>query len=299
MKIYLHTDDLAATDNMTKAMLDRWLHGFLDGFSVMANGEAAHATCLALASESGRPARLMAHLNLSEGPSSALPEQVPLLVDDEGKLKHGFASLALMWLTGLPALRQNLLNQVKIEWRAQISQVVELIAPRQVNGVDGHLHVQMLPFLFPIASTLAIEFGIPAIRVSREPFHLERGWCDLFALPVLINLLKHIVLRCCARSAEVVVRQQGLSAPDLVVGVMYSGRMTAAAALAGVREAQRLGVDSVEVLFHVGRATNQERTRWGKRQALADFPCAALRDVEFAELALLHERLTEVGLRGR
>lgn len=296
LKIILHTDDLAATESMSKGMLDRWQHGYLDGFSVMANGAAAQSTRAVLAAAAERPARLIAHLNLTEGPSSAPAAEVHLLVDEAGNLKHGFASLALLWLKSSSVARQVLINQVEKEWRAQIRGVAEMVAPRPVNGVDGHLHVHMLPFLFPIAARLAHESGIPAIRVTREPFHLARGWRDLLVKPVLINLLKHIVLRSCAISADKAVQQFGLSAPDYVVGVMYSGRMTAVSALAGIMAAQQRGAQSVEVLFHVGRATAQEVARWNGRHAFSDFPCSEQRDQEFAELARLHERLLERGL---
>lgn len=297
MKIYLHTDDLAATESMTLAMLERWMHGYLDGFSVMANGEAGLTCSAGLAAAAERPARLVAHLNLTEGPSSAPPSQVPLLVDDEGNLNQSFSSLALFWLKESPQQRQRLLGQIECEWRAQISRVIEMVAPRQVTGVDGHMHVHMLPFLFPIAARLAQEKGISGIRVTREPFHLERGWTDLLTALVLVNFLKHIILRACAGRADQVVRQLGLSASGYVVGVLYSGRMTAAAAWSGIAAAQRRGAESVEVLFHVGRATDAEKQRWGGRQEFADFACAASRDREFAELALLHTQLLNQGLR--
>lgn len=296
LKIILHADDLAATENISKGILDRWQRGYLDGFSVMANGAAAQSTRAALAAAAEHPARLIAHLNLTEGPSSAPAVDVPLLVDAAGNLKHGFASLALLWLKASSVERQLLKNQVEIEWRAQIRGVAEMVAPRSVNGVDGHVHVHMLPFLFPIAARLAHENGIPEIRVTHEPFHLERGWRDALIKPVLINLLKHMVLRSCAVSADKAVKQFGLSSPDYVVGVMYSGRMTAASALAGIMAAQHRGARSVEVLFHVGRATEQEVARWNGRHAFSDFPCSEQRDQEFVELACLHQRLLELGL---
>jgi predicted glycoside hydrolase/deacetylase ChbG (UPF0249 family) len=297
LKIHLHTDDLAATESMSQGMLDRWMHGYLDGFSIMANGEAAQTCRAALLGAAGRPARVIAHLNLTEGPSSAPPSDVPLLVDNEGNLKHGFASLAIFWLTSSSRQRNALQAQVEKEWRAQISRITEMVTPRQVDGVDGHVHLHMLPFLFPIAAQLAQEVGITTIRVTREPFHLERGWRDLFAKAVWINFLKHVVLRACSISACKVVQQTGLHAPDYVVGVMYSGRMTAASAMAGIAAAQRRGAESVEVLFHVGRASEQERKRWGTRRAFSDFPCSIQRDQEFAELALLSQRLCETGMR--
>jgi predicted glycoside hydrolase/deacetylase ChbG (UPF0249 family) len=297
LKIFLHTDDLAATESMSKGMLDRWMHGYLDGFSIMANGEAAQTCQQVLTQAAERPARLIAHLNLTEGPSSASPSDVPLLVNADGHLKHGFASLALLWLKSSSKQRQQLQAQVEQEWRAQLHQIITMVAPRQINGVDGHVHVHMLPFLFPIAARLARERGIATIRVTREPFHLERGWRDLFVKPVLVNFLKHSVLRACSINAMKVVRQAGLSTSDYVIGVMYSGRMTAASALAGIAAAQRYGAESVEVLFHVGRASEYERKRWGSNRAFSEFPCSDQRDQEFAELAILHQRLLENGLR--
>ncbi len=299
MRIYLHTDDLAATESMSKGMLDRWTHGYLDGFSVMANGEATQMCQAALTAASERPARVIAHLNLVEGPSSAPPADVPLLVDHNGNLKHGFASLLSLWLTSSSQQRRALQAQVELEWRAQIRQVAAMVAPRAVNGVDGHVHLHMLPFLFPIAARLAREIGIPAIRITHEPFHLEHGWRDLFDKQVLINLIKHVILNTCSISARKVARQTGLNALQYVVGVLYSGRMTAASAMAGIDAAQRRGAESVEVLFHVGRAAEHERQRWGQRRAFSDFPCSAQRDQEFAELALLHQHLVERGLRSK
>lgn len=299
MKVYLHGDDLAATESITRAMLDRWAAGCMDSFSVMANGEAAQATRKALGASPGRPARVVAHLNLSEGPSSASPDDVPLLVDDEGKLRHSFGSLAMLWMKSSAVRRETLLDQVEREWRAQIRVVIDMVAPRPVTGVDGHVHLHMLPFLFPVAARLAREFGMPEIRVSCEPFYLERGWRDLLGLPMLANLVKHLVLRWCSRRARKVVDKACLRAPDYVVGIMYTGFMTAGTAMAGVGAAQRRGAESIEVLFHVGRASEQERTRWGPRQEFAAFPCDSRRDREFAEIAVCHQRLCERGLRGK
>ena len=297
LKIYLHTDDFAATRRMTEGMLDRWKHGCLDGFSIMANGDAVEFGQSALQAEPSRSARLVAHLNLSEGASSVPPAQVPLLVDLNGMLRHGFGSLALAWLLGGRKHRQSLVAQVELEWRAQIRTIARLVGPRKLDGIDGHVHVHMLPFLFPVAARLASEFGISTIRVSREPFHLEHGWKDLLSASVLVNLLKHGVLRACAKFDTRIVAEQGLQAPDFVVGILYSGRMTAAAALAGIAAAKRRGARSVEVIFHVGRAGAEETARWGERHAFADFPCSYKRDLEFAELALLHENLKRCGER--
>lgn len=297
MKVYLHSDDIAATEAVTRAILDRWIHGYLDGFSVIANGEACESTMSALAARGDHPARVVVHLNLSEGPSTLSPEQVPLLVDERGLLKHGFASLAKIWLTGSTKVRRDLQDQIRNEWRAQILRVRALAGQRPLHGVDGHVHVHMLPFLFPIAARLASENGIPEIRISREPFFVCEGAKDLLSPHFWVNVLKHIVLRVCAGRARTAFRETGLASSSYIIGVLYSGSMSAAAASAGLAAAQRKGAESVEVIFHAGRASDKERSRWGDRGGYADFYCSPLRDREFREVALLHADLVQRGLR--
>lgn len=296
MKIRLHSDDLGATPSVTTRMLDCWQRGVLDGFSIMANGTAGGLVQSALQAEAARPAFVVAHLNLSEGPSTLPPTEVPLLVDARGELRHGYGSLLRLWLFGGRKTRAALCHQVRCEWQAQIERVATLVAPRAIDGVDGHVHVHMLPFLFPIAAALAVEQGIASIRVTHEPLHCARGLWELLRPALAINLLKHVVLRVCARWAWPVVKATGLQAPQRVLGVLYSGQMTADAALAGLAAAQRAGVDSVEAIFHVGRAQENEVERWRGRPGIAAFNLDPQRDHEFNAVAICRARLREDGL---
>lgn len=263
----------------------------------MANGDAVESMRAKLAACAERPARVIVHLNLSEGPSTLPPHRVPLLVDGEGAFKYGFGSLGVAWLKGSAAFRRALIEQVESEWQAQIARVHDMVAPRSLEGVDGHVHLHMLPFLFPVAARLARRNGISGIRISREPFFLAGGLRDLLSPAILVNLFKHVVLRLCARRAHDIVRDAGLIASSFVIGVLYSGRMTAAAASAGLAAAQRCGARSVEIFFHVGRARDGERTRWGHRRGFIAFNCSPRRDREFAELAAFHGDLVKAGLR--
>jgi hypothetical protein len=68
--------------------------------------------------------------------------------------------------------------------------------------------------------------------------------------------------------------------------------MSLAAALAGVDAAKRKNAAEVEVVFHVGRAAEDERSRWKGRESMAAFYCSPLRDSEFAEAAELAARLS-------
>jgi hypothetical protein len=73
-----------------------------------------------------------------------------------------------------------------------------------------------------------------------------------------------------------------------MVGILYTGRMTQDTALRGIAAAQREGAQTVEVVFHVGRAASDEAGRWGGAGAhYARFHLSRLRDQERAELLRL------------
>ena len=296
MKILLHADDAAGTRSGTSGIMNSWMAGHLDGFSVFANGEALDEMRSRL-QECPKSARIMAHLNLSEGPSCAAATTVPLLVDQNGELRHGFGSILVSWLVASSSGRWRLESQIENEWRAQIRKAADAIAPRQLAGVDGHIHIHMLPFLFPIAARLANEFSLGSIRVTREPFHRAANGQVSAVFPKPFNVLKHLILRVFANSAAKLAIKHGLRSPALVVGVLYSGCMTKHSALAAISSAEREEAADIELIFHVGRATPDEIGRWSGRPAIAEFNIAPERDLEAAELVELHAALLVQGRR--
>lgn len=285
-QLVVHSDDMGMTRAVSERIGAAWRAGQLDGFSVIGNGAALAEVRAVLAADPSRPVRIAAHLNLCEGPSAADPSSVPLLVDGHGHLGNGFGGLSLRWLTSGADGRAALVDQVEREWRAQIARVAEACAPRPITAVDGHVHVHMLPFLFPVAARLARAHGIPGVRISREPFHLPPAWTDLVDPGLPINLVKHAVLRVCAVFAAPVAANEGLAAPRALIGVLFSGRMTAGAARAGCTAAVAApGAGQIEVLFHVGRARPDVDGAWSRDVGATAFQTSPRRDVERDELA--------------
>lgn len=285
MEIVRHVDDMGSTPAITRRIAQAWRAGLVDSVSVMGNGDALDQLEL---DTSDRPLRIAVHLNLSEGRSAAEPDTVPLLVDRHGYLRHTFGSLIR---AGLGPTRGALVAQVEREWRAQIARVRGAVRDRPVVGVDGHVHVHMLPFLFPTAARLAAEHDIPEIRVSHEAFHFAGGRTGASMLSFGVNAAKHLVLNAFAWSARRVARHHRLVPSDGFVGVLHSGQMTAEAAHAGVRAWARRGAERVEVLFHIGRAAAEEAGRFRARPTMARFPCSPERDREHVELVRFSEGL--------
>ncbi len=286
MTIFIHSDDMGATKHVTQRLLESWRADVITGFSVLANGEACNDMTRALVNEPSRPARIACHLNLSEGLSTIPAHRVPLLIDRQGMLNHTFGSLIKMWIFN----RQELKRQIEIEWRAQIELVKQQIGPRPIAALDSHMHVHMLPFLFPITAKLAEEYNIPQIRISHEP--LFAASCkDLGKKFYAINLVKNIVLRFCALRAVPVAKLHKLQGPSRVVGILYSGHMTAAAALKGLKAATRTGNGDTEIIFHIGRSLDEEKDRWKSRPFIEEFYRSSLRDIEHDEAAIFVNEL--------
>jgi chitin disaccharide deacetylase len=285
MKITYHCDDIGLTPNVTQRILSAWREGLITSFSIIANGLEPSQVNDGLHKSSNIDARIAVHLNLSDG--KAISAHHKQFVSETGYFNGSFFGLLIAWLKSSADDKASLLNAIEEEWRAQIQVVKGLIGPREVTVIDGHTHIHMLPFLFPIAARLAKEFGIPEIRVSDEIFHLSSTMKENISPVFVINILKHVVLRICSIKAKKVCQQYQLAYQQKILGILYSGNMTAAAASSGIERANKSGITSLEVLFHIGRATREEMTLLGEGTASTDFSVSIWRDIEYIELKQL------------
>jgi len=283
-RIILHSDDLGITSHVTKHILDAWRAGYLDGFSIIANGDAVKQIPDALIFNSEKKARISVHFNLTEGRSSAAADQIPLLVDAYGQLRHTFSSLLLIIIFSSWNKRRDLFNQIYIECIAQIKVVRSLCVGRTITALDGHNHIHMIPGVFTAVALAAHAEGIPEIRISAEPFFIDNPWADWIKSFWWVNLLKHHLLNFFALYAYRVAKQIGLYSSKAIIGILYSGNMSMTRALSGINAA--ISKEEIEVLFHIGRAKSNEAKRW-KNSRYATFHLSKLRDEERLELYLL------------
>lgn len=290
MKVILHTDDIGITRASTAGIVEAWRAGALDGFSVIANGDAVADVRDVLAQDAERPARIAVHFNLTEGPSSAPQQAVSDLVSHDGRFRYGFGGVLLAALHPSAARRRRLAQQVETECRAQIRAVREICGGRVVAALDGHNHVHTIPGVFGAVLRAAAGEGIPEVRVSREPFHLA-SLRDLVQPFWWINLIKHVLLRTFSIGAAAKVGRAGLRSPDRMVGILYTGVMTAARARRGVAAARAAGAATVELVFHVGRAVPGEADRWGGDGFYARFHLSEARDRERDAVLVLAREL--------
>jgi predicted glycoside hydrolase/deacetylase ChbG (UPF0249 family) len=283
--VFFHADDMGATPSITARLCGAWEAGLLDSFSIF--GDCDHPGMIAarLEAQPDRPARISVHLNLGEGKPIIPIAGRSHLVDRAGYFNAEFLGVLCRYLVGGTVRERNaLLSEVEREWRAQIENVIGMIAPRRITALDGHIHVHMVPFLFRLAVKLAREYDIPEIRNAREPFYLSRNIRECRSNRFAVNCVKRVVLSAFSRSNAESSDSAGRTSPDRMLGVLYSGMMSRANIAAGVAAARKQGARRIEVLVHIGRASRSELGRWQGSTSRAAFVLSSSRDAEYGEL---------------
>jgi len=218
--LIVNADDLGWTDGVNRGIADAHRKGLVTSTSLLANG-TAFASALDVA-RANPELGVGVHLNLSDGPPAASPDEVRGLLSTGGEMEGGPEHLLLRI-----ASRTLHLEQVEREWDAQIRKIRDSgIAP---THIDGHKHVQMLPGLFEIALRLAKKHGIRAIRVSHEESqlraHLSSGG-EQKATVVLKQGVQARGLKLLARDARDMADQAGLVTCDHFCGIAQTGVLT-------------------------------------------------------------------------
>jgi chitin disaccharide deacetylase len=253
--LIVNADDLGWTEGVNRGIADGHRKGLVTSTSLLANGRAfASAIDVARANpELG----VGVHLNLSDGPPSASPDQVRGLLNSEGHLEGSPESLLLRI-----ASRNLEIEEVEREWDAQIRKIQSAgISP---THLDGHKHVQMLPGLFEIALRLAKKYGIRAIRVSHEESKLRTVLSTGGEQKTSVVLKQGVQargLKLIARDAREMADHAGLVTTDYFCGIAQTGVLTRE----GVELLlQNLPEGTTELMCHPGYADDDLR-RTGTR----------------------------------
>ena len=182
-----NADDFGISKGVNAAIVKAHREGILNSASLMINQKYA-AEAVKLAKEMPE-LEMGLHVNLTNEYPAASAQEIPLLVDGQGKLKNGFVNLLLLSFFKPRQLRL----QVEIEMRAQIAKYLMTGLPLQ--HLDSHRHVHMIPQIFKTMRKLQKEFEVPRIRVINEnifntlKYNHNKSWLFDGAL------IKYVLLR--------------------------------------------------------------------------------------------------------
>jgi predicted glycoside hydrolase/deacetylase ChbG (UPF0249 family) len=241
--LIVNADDLCWTEGVNQGIADAFRNGIVTSASMLANGAAFEG---GLEVARGAPGLgLGVHLNLSDGAPLADPETVTSLLNDKGEFASGPESLFLKQVR-----RGLVLNEVEIEWDAQIQKVRD--AGIEPTHLDGHKHVHMLPGLFEIALGLAKRHSIGAIRVALEESSLRTALASgekQHSGVVMKQGVQARGLKLLARDVRGQAERAGIATADYFCGIAQTGELT----LEGLKKlVKSLPEGTTELMCHPG-----------------------------------------------
>lgn len=189
-RVIVHADDYAISNHVSESIVAQVRKGAIQSVSIMPNMKSTKTGIELLAPFSDQVLTSV-HLNLVEGRSVSKPEHIPMLVNEKGSFK-------LSWLQiMIKSCQREFRRQAGIEFKAQIEQVQPLLTEAGFSRrlrLDSHQHIHMIPGLFKTVCSLAGEYDIEYIRLTREPilpFIKARKFWKTYHV---VNIAKNILL---------------------------------------------------------------------------------------------------------
>ena len=209
------------------------------------------------------------HLTLVQGKAVLPPQRLPSLTDSEGNFSNNPTLSGLRYFFSRRAR-----EEVRAECRAQIERFLKTGLP--LSHVDGHVNIHMHPVVLDALLGLSEEYGIPAIRLTREDVVCSLG---LDSSQVLRKRWEAFIFSHLAQKAEKKLGQAGIRYPDYLFGLHQSGGLDECYLL-GLLPQLRDGV--TELYCHPSFLPCPEVQRWTptyRRDAELDaLTSAAVRD---------------------
>lgn len=157
--LIVNADDFGLTEGVNRAIREAHQTGLLTSATLMAN-MPAFADAVGLA-HSLPALGVGLHFNITQGHPVADPALVRSLLNEQGEFLGTTTALAKRALTG-----QLVKREIATELRAQIEKAHA--AGISLTHIDSHKHAHLLPPVFGMVAELASEYGIRAIRLTRE-----------------------------------------------------------------------------------------------------------------------------------
>ena len=152
------------------------------------------------------------HLVLVEGRPALPPERVPDLVDTQGHFRADMVRSAIA-MACIPRVRRQLNAEVEAQFAAFAATGLRL------DHVNAHKHFHLHPVILSAMLTAGRKFGMHAVRAPVEPRNVLAA-CEPGALP------RRDPAGPWARLTRSRLRRAGLTVPDQVFGLAWSGAIT-------------------------------------------------------------------------
>lgn len=227
-RVSITADDFGLSEAVNEGVERAHRDGVLTAASLMV---AAPAAADAVARARRMPGlRVGLHLVAVEGPAMLPPAEIPALVDATGWFPADQLRLGLRYFF-LPPVRRQLAREIRAQFTAFAATGLAL------GHADAHKHMHLHPTVGRLLVEIGREYGLRRVRVPAEP-------PDVMAR---LGAPGGHALHAWSRLLRSQVRRAGMTAPDAVFGLAWSGGMTAERVrrLVGV-----LPPGDIELYFH-------------------------------------------------
>jgi len=246
-RLIVNGDDFGLSPQVNAGILHAHRHGILTDASLMVTAPAwEDAVALAKATPS---LGVGLHLTLLQGRAALAPHLLPAVTDPFGNFSHHPTWAGLCYFFSRRARAQ-----VRAECRAQVEKFLATGLP--LTHLDGHLNIHLHPAVLDVLLELAGEYGIGALRLTREDLTVSLA---LDARHSLRKRWESMIFTALARAAEKKLRAGGVAFPDALFGLHQSGDITERYVL-GLLPRLRAGV--TELYCHPALSPCREAQYW-------------------------------------
>jgi chitin disaccharide deacetylase len=211
-RLIVNADDLGAGEPRNAGIFDAIEAGSVTSVSILPNGPALEDALSGIRALHLKSVSFGVHFNISEGKPIASASPCILGPDGCFRGKRGTQSLLLC--------REN--SELEKEIRKELSAQITLIqdAGVQVDHLDGHQHVHILPAVVRAAAEAANAHGISWVRIPEEPF------------PDFQERSSHVMEEAClfsrhAAAARAFYDAMGIRSTDHFRGLLLKGELPA------------------------------------------------------------------------
>ena len=290
--VYFCADDYGISKEYNRCIEECLEKGILNKVSVLPNGENEGF----VERLSKKDVLLTLHLNIVEGYPLSSPEEIGLLVDENGCFKRSFVGLFMM---SFSPRRKELEQQMYKEIQNQLQFWVKKTGDRSIS-VDCHQHAYEIPWVFKTLMRVIRDekLDVKYLRIPAEPLRAYLLTPSLYTSYSLSGLVKQWLLKALALINRRYLKGMNFSSAYFM-GVMLSGKLKQDRVQKLLKPYSQLSKKSkrnIEVAFHPGYAGEDLELISGSRKDFRKFYVSPWRNAEYE--TLMHSELYQFTKEG-
>jgi len=279
--IYFCADDYGISTCGNSRIENCLRNGVLNKVSVLPNGEISDFKQRL----SGNNTTLSLHINLVEGRPLSGPNDIDLLISDNGYFKYSFIGLFFLSISNK---RKEFEKQVYTEIQSQIKFWKKAMGETLSVSIDSHQHTHMIPLIFKTLMRVIEDEGlnVQSIRIPAEPISPYVFTPSLYFEYNPIGLIKQWLLKTFALVNRRELKKSKIQSAYFM-GILLSGKLNEARIRKLLPHYLKLAKKhnkNIEIGFHPGYIKSGERSIDGSRQDFSKFYFSPWRNIEYNTL---------------